>query len=121
MTTIWITFEQEGWHCWPEAVGSRAYLKHPHRHMFHFRVELEVKEQNREIELHDFKEWCHQQLQDGFGRFGTSLFGLDFETCSCEQLAYEMCQVVVSEHQSRWCACEVSEDSECGARVELRP
>jgi hypothetical protein len=117
MTTIWVTFQQEGWHCWPAAPQRRAYLQRPHRHLFHFRVEMQSMDPDREIELHDLKEWSQQALSMGFSRLHER--GLDFEQMSCEHLAEWMCREM-QKKWSRWAACEVSEDGEVGARVERR-
>lgn len=117
MTTVWVTFRQEGWHHWPLAEGKRAYLAQSHRHMFHFRVELQVVDTDREVELHDLRDFCLREVNIGFGRLGDS--GLDFGSQSCEELAELMCEILANEHPKRWVACEVSEDGECGARVEM--
>ena len=47
-TAIWVTFQVEGIHQWKDATN---YLRHPHRHMFHFRVELSVTHDDREVEF----------------------------------------------------------------------
>lgn len=118
MTTIWVTFQVEGWHRWPEApLSERSYLRNDHRHMFHFRVEMEVKTAEREVELHDFRQCCLNRMEEYTPRSG----GVDFEDRSCEQLAWEMVGWCQLEYIGRWVACEVSEDGECGARVEARP
>ena len=39
---IFVTFQKEGIHCWPDAVSMPGveFLANPHRHMFHFREML---------------------------------------------------------------------------------
>lgn len=119
MTTIFVTFVQEGWHRWPQALPKRSYLKEPHRHLFHFRVEIQVFDDDREIELHNFLDSCKTAVNLAYARVGT--YGLLFETASCEQLAARLLNDLQAGYgTSRWMAAEVSEDGEVGARVELK-
>jgi hypothetical protein len=58
--SIWITFQKEGIHAYPAALeeprlADVSFLGYPHRHMFHFRVEIEVTHNNRDIEFIQFK------------------------------------------------------------------
>ena len=44
---IWVTFQKEGIHKYPAALDDPAleevkFLGYPHRHMFHFKVEIEA-------------------------------------------------------------------------------
>ena len=49
---IWVTFEKEGIHCYPAAATDPllatgdeydvSFLGSPHRHIFHFRVAIDV-------------------------------------------------------------------------------
>jgi len=116
VTTIWVKFQVEGWHRWPQAPADCIYLKREHRHMFHFRVEIQVDHANREVEFHTFKTQCMDfiegYLESDYGH------GKDFMSYSCEDLAIQMIKAVGAD--DRWIACEVSEDGECGARVEVR-
>ena len=59
-TTIWVTFKKEGFHKYPQAktdpkLSAVSYLGDVHRHLFGFRVEIEVFHDDREIEFHLFK------------------------------------------------------------------
>ena len=96
--SIFITFQREGIHCWPDAIQHQGveFLAHPHRHMFHFKVELEVKHNDREVEFILLKR---------------ELSGL------CEMLAEELVGYVVNHYPCRRLAVEVSEDGENGARI----
>ena len=46
MNSMWIfvTFQKEGIHRWPDAENMPGveFLAYPHRHMFHFEVQLQV-------------------------------------------------------------------------------
>lgn len=62
---IWVTFQQEAIHRYPAALtdpklatGDKydvSFLGHPHRHVFHFRVSIEVWHDDRDIEFIQFK------------------------------------------------------------------
>ena len=40
--SIWVTFQKEGIHKYPDAPDEVDFLRYPHRHMFHFKVQIEV-------------------------------------------------------------------------------
>lgn len=121
MTTIFVTFQQPGFHRWPDATPGRTYLKDYHRHNFHFKVELQVLHADREVELHDLLEFCKRELNMGHPRWDDSSFDLDFNFHSCETLAHMLLDILKQHYPNRWMAVEVSEDGELGARVEWRP
>ena len=54
---IKVSFQKEGIHKWPDAkdVPGVEFLQHPHRHIFHFFVTMEVMHDNREVEIILFK------------------------------------------------------------------
>ena len=72
---IWVTFQKEGIHKYPAALEDPAlatgdkydvsFLGYPHRHMFHFRVEIEVFHDDRDIEFIQFKRWLEELYGDG--------------------------------------------------------
>ena len=61
MNTIWVTFRKEGIHKYPAALTDPklatgdeydvSFLGYPHRHIFHFKVWIEVFHDDRDIEL----------------------------------------------------------------------
>ena len=111
--SIWVTFSVPGVHCYPLAPDDVSYLRSPHRHLFKFRVEVEVFHDEREIEYHQFLRWCksHYATEE------------DCSNKSCETLARELAQRVLAEYgttSSGWprrILVEVSEDGECGSVV----
>jgi hypothetical protein len=118
MITVWVTFRMEGWHRWPQAPEERKYLSHSHRHMFHYKVEVAVDGQDREVECHDLRDHCLRW----FRKYDFTPSGrLELGRLSCEMLATEMVAWVRLSWPERWVAVEVGEDGECGARVEVRP
>jgi hypothetical protein len=48
---IEVNFQVEGLHRWKEAPPQVAFLRNYHRHIFHFHVKRDVRENNREIEF----------------------------------------------------------------------
>ena len=60
---VWVTFQREGIHCFPAAatdpkLADVSFLAHPHRHMFHFRISIDVFHDDRELEFIQFKIVC---------------------------------------------------------------
>ena len=59
---IWVSFRKEGIHAYPAALTEPEledvkFLGHPHRHMFHFKVWIQVFHDDRDIE---FILWCEK-------------------------------------------------------------
>ena len=104
--TIWVSFQKEGIHQYPAAPDEVAFLRHPHRHMFHFRVEIEVFHDDRDIEFIMFK----RELETLYGR---GALELDYK--SCEMLASDLEQYILTNYPGRCYNVNVSEDNENGA------
>lgn len=113
---IWVSFQREGIHCYPAASTDPklntsdeydvSFLAHPHRHMFHFRVELEVKHDDRDVEFIMFK----RELE---GLYDEKTLQLDYK--SCEMIADDLAKYIQSTYPDRTLIIEVSEDGENGA------
>jgi hypothetical protein len=105
---IFVTFQREGIHCWPDAkhIPAIEFLAHPHRHMFHFRVELQVFHDDREVEFILFKRELEKQYEVG-------TLQLDYK--SCEMMADELAVYIQQHYPGRFMKIEVSEDGENGA------
>lgn len=112
-TMIWVTFQFAGMHCYPYAPEEVAYLRALHRHMFKFKVGIEVHHDDREIEFHMFMNWCKAQYEDN----------LTVDHKSCEMLANELMDKIHATYNChiRHVSVEVSEDGECGAVVTTEP
>ena len=107
---IWVTFQREGIHCYPAAPDGVEFLKHPHRHMFHFRVMLEVFHNDRDVEFILFKRELEQLYSE-------SILQLDHK--SCEMMAEDLYEYIdANGYENRDVVIEVSEDGENGARLE---
>lgn len=119
MRTIWVTFHREGIHCYPAALTDPAlatndwddvsFLGHPHRHIFHFRVWIEVHHNDRDIEFIQFKRWLE-------GLYNAHTLELDYQ--SCEMIADQLAERIQSKYPGRWLKISVAEDNENGCEIE---
>jgi len=115
---IWVTFQKEGIHKYPAALTDPklatgdwddvSFLGHLHRHMFHFRVGIDVFHNDRDIEFIQFSRWL-QKL------FGDGILSLDYK--SCEMIADDIYLNVASKYPGRAVDIEVSEDGENGCTI----
>ena len=114
---IWVTFQKEGIHCYPGADTDPnlatedwrdvRFLGVPHRHIFHFRVEIEVFHDDRDIEFIQFKRWLERQYAD-------RVLELDYK--SCEMIADDLYRVINDRYSGRDVVISVAEDNENGCR-----
>lgn len=115
-TRIFVTFQKEGIHRYP-AAGTDPKLKTgdwddvsflavPHRHMFHFKVTMEVFHDDRDIEFIQFKRWLERLYSQG-------TIQLDFK--SCEMIARDLYGQINTRFPDRDVIVEVAEDGENGA------
>jgi hypothetical protein len=112
---IWITWQKEGIHKYPAALTDRAladvqFLGYPHRHIFHFRVWIDVFHNDRDLEFIQFKRWC-ESLYSGHG----AVLSLDHK--SCEMMADDLYIQIAGRYPGRVVHIEVSEDGENGALI----
>lgn len=110
---IWVTFQKEGIHKYPAALedpklADVSFLGYPHRHMFHFRVELEVFHDDRDVEFILFK----RELE---ALYNQNTLQLDYK--SCEMIADDLAKYIQDKYPGRSLAIEVSEDNENGCRL----
>lgn len=117
---IWVRFQKEGIHCYPDALTNPdledvAFLGHPHRHMFHFEISIQVVHNDRDIEFIQFKRWLQKLYSGGI---------LELNYQSCEMMCDALYDEIAEKYPSRDVAITISEDNENGATVEyntLRP
>ena len=110
---IWITFQHEGMHQFRAAADAPklqdvAFLAHPHRHMFHFRVSIDVFHNDRDIEFIQFKRWCE-------GLYNTDTLVLNHK--SGEMIADDLYVQIGSKYPNRNVTIEVSDDGENGCAI----
>ena len=103
---IWVTFQKEGIHKYPDAPEGVEFLKYPHRHIFHFKVELEVFHDDRDVEFILFKRELEKLFADG-------TLQLDYK--SCEMIADDLALYINNKYPNRDLIITVSEDGENGA------
>jgi hypothetical protein len=113
---IWIRFQKEGIHKYPAALedpklADVQFLGFPHRHIFHFRVWIDVFHNDRDVEFIQFKRWC-ESLYNG----DNSVLALDYK--SCEMIADDLYVQIAAKYPKRTVWIEVSEDSENGALIK---
>ena len=116
---VWVTFQKEGIHCFPAAATDPklntgdeydvSFLANPHRHIFHFRVCIDVFHDDRELEFIQFKRWL-ESLYRG------NILKLDFK--SCEMISDDLYLKIAEKYPNRDVHIEVSEDGENGSYVE---
>ena len=116
---IWVTFQKEGIHKYPAALTDPklasgdeydvSFLGHPHRHMFHFRVAIEVFHGDRDIEFIQFKRWLEKLYTE-------KTLELDYK--SCEMISDDLYIAIIQRYPGRRITIEVSEDGENGSKTE---
>ena len=116
---IWVTFQKEGIHCYPAAATDPtlktgdeydvSFLGTPHRHIFHFRVWIDVVHNDRDIEFIQFKRWLEKLYREGTVQ-------LDYK--SCEMMSDDLYLEIAARYPGRSVWIEVSEDGENGALIK---
>ena len=106
---VWVTFRKEGIHKYPAALDDPklvdvSFLGYPHRHIFHFKVWIEVFHDDRDVEFILFKRWL-EGLYDGT---------LELNYNSCEMIADDLHKEVTNKYPKRKIWISVSEDGENG-------
>ena len=119
MRSIWVTFSKEGIHKYPAALEDPklatgdeydvSFLGYPHRHIFHFKVWIEIYHADREIEFIQFKRWLESL-------YGDEIIQLDFK--SCETIADDLAEQIKAKYPGRWLKISVAEDNENGCEME---
>lgn len=110
-TTIWVTTQFEALHFYKDAPPAVDFLKHPHRHVFHVRVEMRVGHMDRDVEFITFKHWLDARC--------SSIRGKSPFQMSCEMIADEIIQEmrIARRWPMTWVRVDVSEDGENGGSV----
>jgi len=111
---IWVTFQKKGIHYYPAAASDEklqdvSYLGHPHRHLFKFKVSIEVFHNDRDIEFHQFLNYLE-------GLYENNILELDFK--SCEMIADDLAFHIANKFPGRKFIVDVSEDGEVGTTCE---
>lgn len=118
INSIWVTFRKEGIHCYPAAATEPnlatgdeydvSFLATPHRHIFHFKVRIEVFHDDRDIEFIQFKRWLENLYNQGT---------LELNHKSCEMISDDLYKEISAKYPGRFVEIEVSEDGENGSLI----
>jgi len=119
--SIWVTFTKEGIHKYPAALNDPelatgdeydvSFLGYPHRHTFHFKVQIQVTHNDRDIEFIQFKRWLENLYKE-------DLLQLDYK--SCEMIADDLYLQINNKYPSRFVVINVAEDNENGCQIEYQ-
>ena len=119
MRSIWVTFSKEGVHMYPGADTDPklatgdwddvSFLGFPHRHIFHFKVWIEVFHDDRDIEFIQFKRWLERLYNE-------DVVQLDYK--SCEMIADDLAVTIQDKYPDRYIKISVAEDNENGCEME---
>lgn len=115
---IWVSFRKEGIHNYPAALTDPAlatndeydvsFLGYPHRHIFHFKVSIEVFSDDRDIEFIQFKRWLENLYNQDVLRLHHK---------SCEMIADDLYVHIIGRYPGRAVRINVSEDGENGCEI----
>ena len=118
---IWVTFRKEGIHKYPAAATDPSlatgdeydvsFLASPHRHIFHFRVWVDVFHNDRDVEFIQFKRWLEKLYSSNQG-----VLSLDYK--SCEMISDDLYLQIATKYPDRAVWIEVAEDGENGALIK---
>ena len=116
VTNVFCSLRVEGIHHWPECPHDEvAYLRDPHRHMFHITAHAPVNHDDRDVEFimlkHEIKKYLLQKYATVTRVTFSSKQICEFGSMSCEMIAAELIEAFGLR------ACTVSEDGENGATV----
>ena len=120
LNMIWVTFRKEGIHMYPAAATDPAlktsdeydvsFLGTPHRHIFHFKVYIQVFHDDRDIEFIQFKRWLEKCYNDGT---------LELNHKSCEMISRDLHETISARYPAREIWIDVSEDGENGCFIKF--
>ena len=110
---IFVTFQKEGIHCYPAAATDPnligvEFLNWQHRHIFHFKVAIEVFHNDRELEFILVKRWLESLYSDKI---------LELNHMSCEMISDGLYEVIATRYPNRYIEITVSEDGENGCTI----
>ena len=116
--SIWVTLKKEGIHKYPAALDDPklatgdyydvSFLGYPHRHIFHFKVRIEVFHDDRDIEFIQFKRWLESLYAGGT---------LELDYKSCEMIADDLYNEISTKYPGRFVEIDVAEDGENGCSI----
>jgi hypothetical protein len=125
---IWVTFRKEGIHKYPAAATDPAlctageydvsFLASPHRHIFHFRVWIDVFHNDRDIEFIQFKRWLESLYSGNTSNNNNQGSILELDWKSCEMIADDLYLQIAGRYPGRAVWIDVAEDGENGCLIK---
>lgn len=119
---IFVTFQKEGIHRYPLAATDPklktgndddvSFLGYEHRHMFHFKVYIEIFHDDRDLEFIQVKRYLESLYSEKT---------LELDNKSCEMISNDLYQQIFKKYGHRAAKIEVSEDNENGSYIEYTP
>ena len=111
---VWVTFQRVGFHFYPAAATDPAlkdveYLGSKHRHLFKFKVQIQIFHNDRELEFHQVLNFCESLFESN---------QIDIDSKSVEMLADDLFTELAIRYPGRDMIIDVSEDGECGCSIE---
>jgi len=104
---IWITTDKVMFHKYPNAPDEVNFLKNLHRHLFKFKVYIQIKDNNRDIEFFMFKRSVKKYINKIYLELK--------ESFSCEMFSDELAKCIRQYYPNRKIMIEISEDGENGS------
>lgn len=114
--SIWVTFRKEGVHLYPAAATDPrlktgdwddvSFLGVAHRHIFHFKVRIQVFHDDRDVEFIQFKRWLEKLYNEDI---------LELNHKSCEMISDDLYQEISTRYPGRFVEIEIAEDGENGS------
>lgn len=118
---VYCTFQKEGYHLYPGADTNPAtatgddmdvsHLGARHMHYFNFKVWVEVKHANRDIEFIQLRRRIEKQYDSG---------SLELNGSSCEMMADDLYEVLASWYPGVDIKIDISEEGINGAYIEYQ-
>ena len=116
--SIWVTLRKEGIHLYPAAKDDPAlatggwddvsFLGVAHRHIFHFKVQIQVTHNDRDIEFIQFKRWLESLYDDKV---------IELNHKSCEMISDDLYTQIAAKYPGRFVVIDVAEDGENGCQI----
>lgn len=103
---VWVTTQKEMLHSYPKAPEEVKFLRNIHRHLFKFKVYLQVYNDSRDVEFILFKRNVDSYLNELNKCLGTK---------SCEMICRMLAGYIRLDYSDRDIKIEVSEDGENGS------
>lgn len=120
-TFVYVPFQREGYHCFPEAAIDPRYatgdsmdvshLGTRHMHYFFIKVWVEVTHSNRQIEFIQLRRWLESLYNTN---------ALELNNKSCEMIAEDLYEKISEKYPNVEVRIDVSEDNINGAYVEFK-